>query len=349
MAFTAGELTNIANATLDFYLKGKPQAQTIQDKPLLKAMEKAKKTFPGGKGYIDGPVKGNYETYFSGFTHDDTVAYTNPANIKRVKYDWKEIHGGLGLTMTELKHDGISVVDTDGKSTKKHSDREKTALVNLLEDKMEDMTEGMSRDKNDYYWGDGVADAKGPAGIKAILTDTPLTGTTGGADRAALAWWRHRAFVGAGTNANGAAITNTVDLPLFLKSEFRQLRRFGGKPNLILAGSAFIEQLEKELYAKGQFTQTGFASNGRTDIGIADLSFNGISIKYDPTLDDLSEDKRMYVVDTRRLFPYVMEGEDMKTHNPKRPAEKYVIYRGVTWTGNLFCNQLNCHGVYEIA
>ena len=35
MAFTTQELENIAAATLDFYIKDKPFAQTIQEKPLI--------------------------------------------------------------------------------------------------------------------------------------------------------------------------------------------------------------------------------------------------------------------------------------------------------------------------
>ena len=44
-----------------------------------------------------------------------------------------------------------------------------------------------------------------------------------------------------------------------------------------------------------------------------------------------------------------MDGEDMKTHSPRRPADKYVMYRGLTWTGGMVADQLNCHGVYEVA
>jgi hypothetical protein len=45
-----------------------------------------------------------------------------------------------------------------------------------------------------------------------------------------------------------------------------------------------------------------------------------------------------------------MDGEDMKQHSPARPPEKYVMYRGVTWTGGMVvADQLNCHGVYEVA
>ena len=83
MAFTADELASIANAALDYHWKGQPLPQNIQDKPLLAALEGARKDFPGGKGSIDIPVKGKYKFEgtpgsepgnLSGYTHDDTVS-----------------------------------------------------------------------------------------------------------------------------------------------------------------------------------------------------------------------------------------------------------------------------------
>lgn len=39
----------------------------------------------------------------------------------------------------------------------------------------------------------------------------------------------------------------------------------------------------------------------------------------------------------------------MKRHNPARPADKYVMYRALTWVGGLVCRQRNANGVYSIA
>ena len=52
MPFTAQELTNIANAALDFYIKGPAMAQSIQKRPTLDAFKSKQKTFPGGKADI---------------------------------------------------------------------------------------------------------------------------------------------------------------------------------------------------------------------------------------------------------------------------------------------------------
>ena len=242
MAFSAGELSNIANAALDFYIdRGDVLSQTIQNKPLLKAMDGKAKSFPGGKGDVNLAVKGAYTTTVAGYTHNDTVAYANPANIVRANYTWREHHAGISLTHTELKHDGISVVDTDGAEVSQHSRRDMTMLANLLEDKLEDMMEGYSRGMNSLLWGDGTADAKAIAGIRAFVTDNPTTGTVGGINRATSGneYWRNRAMIGAGKIAASADLVETIH------TEMRQLRRYGGRPNIALCGSTFLDRLVK--------------------------------------------------------------------------------------------------------
>ena len=118
-ALTTAQLANVANAALDYYVnKGKVFSQTLQDKPLLAAMEKTAKTMPGGKGNVSLAVKGVYTSGVAGYVATDTVTYANPANIQSVNYPWKEHHTGISVTLTELKHDGISVSDsTTGEST----------------------------------------------------------------------------------------------------------------------------------------------------------------------------------------------------------------------------------------
>lgn len=347
MPFTAQELDNIANAALDFYMKGDAIKQSIQDRPLYDAMRKASKTFPGGKEFIRANVKGDYTTAFAGYEHDDTVTYANPANLKQLNYPWKEIHAGISLTHTELKRDGISVVDTNGENVSMHTDREMTAITNLLDDKLDDMAEGSARSFNEMLWRDGSQSAKVFPGVTSIITPTPTVGTTGGIDRGGNVWWRNRAKVGANKFTASAALQT---LSKGLRSEVRQLRRYGGRPSLWLCGSQFIDALELEVSEKGVYTQEGFTNSGKTDIGIADISLrNAGRFQYDPTLDDLGYGKFCFAIDPRHLYLDTMDGEDMKKHTPARPPEKYVMYRGITYTGGLVADQLNCHGVYEVA
>lgn len=348
MPFTALELANIANQALDYYLRDGILSQTIQDKPLLAALKAGQTTFPGGKQYISGNVKGDYTTSFMGFTHDQPVTYSNPANVKQFNYPWAELHAGISLTLTELKKDGISVVDSlNGEKTTEHSEREVTAITGILDDKLEDMAEGTARSHNLICWQDGTQSANVFPGILSFISDDPTTGIVAGIDRGVNTWWRNRSKVGANKITSS---TTLQTLTKTLRSEVRQIRRYGGRPNLILCGSTFLDKLEAEVHEKGTYTQSGFVNNGKNDIGMAMISMRGVGdFQYDPTLDDLGRADFAYFLDTRHIKLKVMDGEDMKQHAPARPPEKYVLYRAVTWTGGLICRKMNAHGVYQTA
>jgi hypothetical protein len=345
MPFTVQELENSANAALDFHFKrGTVVSQTLQDKPLLSAMMGKMKTFQGGKENITVRVKGVYSTTIQGFTSDDTVNYQNPVNIKQAVYPWKLIHAGISFTMHELLKNGISITDTqDGSNTSTH--QEQVALANLLQDKLEDMQEGTDRGFNTMFWRDGTQDANLIPGVTSFLTQTPTAaGTVGGVDQVANSWWQNRVSLALSTADASAQVVVQK-----LQKEIRQLRRYGGKPTLWLAGSDFMDWMERELRAKGNYTLEGWSNKGKIDASVADLAFKGNDIQYDPTLDDLGQGKFLYAIDTRHIYPMVIQGENMKKHTPARPENKYVFYRAVTFAGGLVCDQRNCHGVYSIA
>jgi hypothetical protein len=292
------------------------------------------------------------------------VFYT-PANIKRAKYPWREHHIGLQVTHTELKIDGISVVDpgSNGERTSEHSRREMTELVGLLEDKLFDLGEKYARDMNLLLYGDGVADPKALAGLKLLVADDPSVGIVGGLDRslAAYSWWRNRAYTAAfgakvtGTPAlgkwGGGPITSNIAnggaLLQVLQAERRQLTRYGGNPDLFLAGSAFIGAMETEIRANGNYSMTGFNKN--QDGSMGSMQFGGQDVIYDPTLDDMGLSKRAYWIDSKMIALMCMEDEWMHKHTPARPENKFVIYRSITSTCQLVGKGFHSSLVIDIA
>lgn len=348
MPFTLSQLENIANAAMDFHLdKGTVHLQHIQAKPLLSRMLAKKKTFPGGKGMIEVRTRLTTESETQGYSHDDQVTYGNPTNIKVAEFPWKETHVGIQVTMTELKHDGISVVDTNGATTTEHSQRELTALAGILDDKLADMSEGHADSTNLDLWRDGTHDAKKPAGIRSIILNDPTSATVvGGIDQAANPKWRNRATLAIASNSGTWA---QQPIARELNSEWRQLTRYGGGPTDLLAGSDFLDAMEAELRANGQYTQTGWSNSGGIDLGMADAKLKGKQIVYDPTLDDEGLSKYLYALDLNNIFMEVMEGEWMKRHNPARPEDRYVIFRAMTDTWGVVARRRNTSGVYSIA
>jgi hypothetical protein len=350
MPITVAELESAANAAIEYHMdKGKIFSQTVQDKPWLTECRRLMKTFPGGKDNLTVRVKGAYTTTIQGFEYDDTVTYANPANIREAKYPWKLIHSGIEFTKHELLTNGISISNSmTGAGGSNATQAEKVQLANILDDKIEDMVEGTDRGMNDMFWRDGTQDAKVVPGLLSIITDVPTAAVAvGGIDQSTSDWWRNRAVLGIAANLGNSA---TQVLAQTLQREFRQLRRYGSPKHKLYAGSDFLDQLENELRAKGEYTQSGWAkSGGQLDLSVGDAMFKGMMVEYDPTLDDLGYAKRMYAIDTKNIYPMVIDGENMQRHNPARPEDKYVFYRALTWVGGLVCRQRNTSGVYSIA
>lgn len=347
MPFTAEELENVAAATIDYHYKvPEVRAQTIQDKPLLKALLAGAEEFPGGKEFVTFGAKGTYTTGIQGFSGDDEVDYDNPTNIKRGKAPWKLLHAGIEFTMDELLHNGISFNDTtDGTGEVKHDEREKIALADLMKDKVEDMMEGSDRALNRMLWEDGTQDSALVPGIRSFITNDPTSAAVVlGIDQSANDWWRNRARLA--MTASTASDQNVVQK---MQRDWRQIRRYGGRTNLVLAGSDYLDWVEQELRSKGNYTLEGWTSSKSTDAGMADISFKGQKFEYDPTLDDLGLAKYCYAFDMRTIKLKPISGENGKNHTPARPHNKYVFYKAKTWAWGLICRQRNAQQVWSIA
>lgn len=354
MPFTAEEIANINTSTLENYIeKGTVFKQNVANKPMLKAFDEARGSFAGGKDYVSLGVKsGQGGLTLSGYTHDDQVGYGTPANNKRAKYPWKEHHMGMVVTHTELKIDGIEVVESGAdQETRKVDGREEFVLANLLDEKNDDMGEDYAKAMDLLVHGDGTGDTKALAGIKSLILENPGVGTTGGISRAANSWWRNLALTDANNNtditgdvANGGATLQALQKHLRLLGKYAQ----GGTRWRFFCGSDFYDQLEKELRANGNYTQDGFMREGAVDGGMAKLKFQGKPIEWDPTMDDLSMQKYLYIIDMRRIRLLYMNGQRMKKHNPARPYDRYVMYNGITTTAVFAAQQLNTSSIVEL-
>ena len=339
---------DIISAALIWYVTGPALSQTTQDKPLLKWLRDGKKTFASGNKQISEPVQGTYMSdtagFLQGFSDDDAINFGQAQNLLRAVYNWKETITSLVITWSELLIDGISIVDdSKGGRVSQHSGADKTRLTGILENRMADWAESDSRAYNTMYWQDGSQDSKQVPGILSILTDTANTGTTGGLNRATYAWWRHR------VNLNLQSDPASSFLIKFFNSELLQLKRYGGKPNKALCGSAFLDALRAELFAKGYFTMDGFQNSKATELGMGGVSISGMGkFEYDPTLDSMDMSKRCYVLDGNRLKLWVMDGEDQKMLNPERPYQYLVYLKSKKCTGAIVATQLTGNGVYAI-
>lgn len=360
MPFTPDELADINNGALQTYIdKGKVWKQDIANKPMLKAFDEAAGTFTTGKEYVSFAVGSGYGGgSLAGYSHDDQLSYYNPTGVKRAQFPWKEHFIGMTVTMTELKYDGITVVEDGSNQTAQEQDgREAQALVNLLDEKNAKLGADYTYALDTLIHGDGSSDAKALAGIKSLILDSPAVGTTGSISRVANTWWRNRAATAAYGSAGGQGAINASAsaggaLITFLDKEMRQLNRYrqGSTRRLMFAGSDFIDAYKMELRSNGNYSEIGWNA-GNVDGSMPEPKHGGSPFTYDPTLDVLGHAKRCYVLDVSRTGIRLMyaNGQKMQKHNPARPYDRMVMYNGISTTAVMIAKQLNTSGVYDIA
>jgi hypothetical protein len=340
---TAGDL---AQGLLPLHIRGDALAQTIQDKPMLKWWESKKKSYPGGLNFqITEPVQGQFMSDtapLQGYSGDDQLNFAQAQNIQRNSFYGKEHNYGLIITWSELKQDGVHI--NDKQAVTRGSDKELFVLTDILKNRMADFAESYTRGKARTFFLDGSQDAKAMAGFKSIITDTPTTGTTGGISRSTYPWWQHR------MNLTLQPSGENQTLCRFFQTELRMLRLFGGRPDMAFCGQDFLNALEMEIRAKGQYTVEGFAKDETNDFGQGAVSLKGLGkFTWEPMLDQVGESKRCYVLDSRRIKVRPIEDEDDKALTPVRPFNCLVFLHNITWTGTMTAQQLNCHGVYSLA
>lgn len=337
--------TDLANGLLPLYVRGDTVSQTMEDKPLLKWFEDKKKTFSGGLQYVSDPVQGAYmsdTTTLQGYSQDDQLQFGQAMNTQRINFPWREHNYGLIITWSELKADGVTI--SDHQKITQHSEKELYVLTDILKNRMADFMESYTRGKSRLFYLDGSQDPKAMPGLKSILTTTPATGTTGGISRSVYPWWQHR------VNNNLVASAENQSICRFFQTELRQLKKYGGKPDVAFCGSDFLNALELEVYAKGILTQEGFQNKGKTKFGMAEISLLGLgTFTWEPMLDDLGDSKLCYIMDSRRIKVRPMEDEDDKVLTPERPYNYAVFLHNMTWTGVMTATQLNANGLYGIA
>lgn len=352
--YSANEIEAIGSRLLDFFLKTEVKDSVTFDKPTMKKMVAKRKSFGATKGKISAPVRlahGNAGTNdgLKGIGPGDQLDFYNPSNERRAEVERRKMHMGIQVTEDQLEDAGIRVTDNrrqpSGGGTDVHP-----VLISTLTSTYGDLNEQWDEKFNSLLWGDGTADPKALAGLRSIILDDPTQGTVCGLSGGLNADWRNRAYTAAHAASGGTgAITSNVaaggELMQILQKDNRQLMRFGSKADMRPSGSDFMDALEREMRANGQYFQTGA---GGGDIEVKKLNLGGIEFYYDPELDNIGRAKYSYAFDSRDICLYVREGLWKQERTPSRPYDRFVFHHSVVTTCNLLTDKRNGSAVYQI-
>lgn len=353
MPFTAQEVLDAGKVGLDFYLANNPVDQVDVRRPLLKALQAKKQSAPGAKQYVVEQLRVRFSSNFQWYNGSAVVTYNRRQTIEQANYAWRSCHDGLALDEDRLTQNGIIVTD-DASAARSASDAEKLQLTNLIKESAEVLRLGFQEQFSYALHADGTASTDAITGLDALISLAPTSGTVGGIDRstAANAYWRNNYSTGVTTTTTTGTILNKMEL------NWRQCMRAGagGAPDLILAGSNFIDGYRGFVLTTFGRMDFGPSNTKRIEGGTSVLTFQGVDVQWSPEFAELDArfapattwENRCYFINTNTLRLRPIQGHDMISRKPPRAYDRYEYYWAMTWKGALTLNQSNANAVLAL-
>jgi hypothetical protein len=349
MPISAPDLAIYAKSSLDEYMRNTPVDQIGTEHPLLKKLMGKRKTFLGAKQNAVYQIRKNYDSNFAWAYGATAVSFNTRNPAEQASFPWRRAVDGFYMTHDELFSNGIKVREGDRGQFRLETN-EKVQLVNMMNEKKEVFRLGFEEKLDIELHRDGSSSTDSVTGLDGLISLTPTTGIVGGLDRSTATYWR---------NGVSSAIASTSDGVLADKMEqmWRACTRNGGTPDLILAGSDFIDA-----YRKNAVTVVNNAESGavkRIDAGVGSgsstgLYFKGVEIVWDPTFSELDSldaptipwEKRCYFINTKYM-DYL--DDDMDIVTPTRPHDTLAFYQMINLRLVLALKRANAHAVLSIA
>ncbi len=350
MPFTAQEIIDAGKIGLDFYLAAKPVDQITMERPILKALQAKKKSAPGAKQFIVEQLRARYSSNFQWFNGSSIVTYNRRQTVEQANYAWRSCHDGFSLDEDRLAQNGIIITDDKGPSNA--SDAEKIQLTSLIEEQAEVLKLGFQEQFSYQLHVDGTQSTDAIAGLDSLISLTPTSGTVGGIDRgvAANAYWRNNVATGLTTTTTTGTILNQMEV------SYRNCMRNGGRPDLMVAGSTFIDGYRNFVLTTFGRMDFGPSNTKKVEGGTSVLTFQGTEVQWSPEFAELDArfgpgtpwEKRCYFINTNHLSLRPLQGHDMISRKPPRAYDRYEYYWGLTWRGALTMNRANAHAVLAL-
>ena len=351
MPFSAQDIQDAGKIGIDYFLSENPVDQVKLERPLLKALLAKKKTAPGAKQYIVEQLRARYSSNFQWFNGSSVVTYNRRQTVEQASYTWRSCHDGLALDEDRLAQNGIKI--SDDRSTSVASDAEKIQLTNLIEESSEVLRLGFQEQFSYQLHLDGTQSTDAVTGLDALVSLAPTSGTVGGIDRSvsANAYWRNNVATGLTTTTSTGTILNQMEIT------YRQCMRNGGRPDLMIAGSTYVDGYRN--FMLNTFGRMDYGTGGfkRVEGGTEVLMFQGTEIQWSPEFQELDAryapatlwEKRMYMLNTGTIRLRPLEGHDMITRKPPRAYDRYEYYWGLTWRGAMTMNRSNANAALSLA
>lgn len=267
---------------------------------------------------LDYANNGTYQRY-SGY---DVLNVGASDVISAAEYQWRQIAINVVASGLELR-------TNSGDSR----------IINLVKARMKNAIRTFKNNFSADLYSDGTLPNQ-INGIQALISDTG-TGTVGGIDSSAWAFWRNQVQSAAAPIQGGGPITpsaTTIEslmLPLWLAQS-----RGDDQPDLAVADNNYFTFYEQSQVSLKRYTSSDSASGGFVSLKYkkADVIFDGGSgIPVN----------RMYFINTDYIELVVHQDADLAIMDEMKPYNQDAAVVPILWMGNLVCSNRSLQGVLK--
>jgi hypothetical protein len=275
----------------------------------------------GGLTIVQGLEYANNNTYqrYSGY---DVLNVGASDVITAAEYQWRQIAINVVASGLELR-------TNSGESR----------IINLVKARMKNAIRTFKNNFSADLYSDGTL-ANQINGLQALVSDTG-TGTVGGIDSSAWAFWKNIVQSAAAPLQGGAGITpgpttmESLMLPLWL-----ELVRGDDKPDLIVSSNDYFTFYEQSQTSIKRYTDDKTANGGFVSLKYkdADVIFDGGSG---------IPAAHQYFLNTDYLELVVHKDANLEVMDELKPYNQDAAVVPILWMGNLTCSNRARQGVQK--
>lgn len=219
--------------------------------------------------------KGKVKTIDGGRTIVQELEYAENGTYKRYSgYEVLNIAPSDVFTGAEYNYAQAAVaISMSGLEMLQNSG--KNAIIDLLEGRIQNAERTLVNNIALDCYSDGTADGgRQIGGLQLLVSSNPNSGTIGGIDRSAWAFWRNKKFSGV---TDGGAAVSSANIQSYMNRLYLQLVRGADKPDLIVADNNFYRYYLESLQAiqRIQSTDEAMAGFGGLKYMQADVVLDG--------------------------------------------------------------------------
>lgn len=216
----------------------------------------------------------------------------------------------------------------------KNSGKEK--FIDLMEARLTNAERTMKNNiSSDIYSAGTASDSKQIGGLQLLVSDTPTTGTVGGIDGSAYAFWRN--IMQSATSISAATIQNQM-YELWL-----QLVRGPDAIDLIVADNTFWKQYNQSLTANQRFTDPSMG-----ELGFHNLMFQNAPVVLDGGQGGDCPARHMYFLNTDYIHFCTHKSRNFGSLGGKRfSTNQDAMVQLIAWAGNMTVANRSLQGVLK--